>query len=150
MTQSLVKTCFRVGRKQEGFTLIELMIVIAIIAILSAVALPSYREQVAKGRRGEAMSSLMEGAQALERYYSANGSYLNGANLATVFPTQVPATGTAYYTIAAQVEAANTFTLRATRAGVMSTDGCGNFEITHSGARQLDSNTKTVEECWRR
>src|SRR5690606_17384080 len=104
---------------------------------------------MAKGRRGEAMVALLEGAQALERYYSTNGSYLNGANLAAVFPTQVPASGAAYYNIAAQAAAANAFTLRATRAGAMANDECGNFEITHAGARQLDSNTKAVEQCWR-
>lgn len=135
-----------------GFTLIELMITVAIVAILAAVAVPSYLQQVAKGRRGEAMSSLMEGAQALERYYSANGSYLNGANLATVFPTNVPANGAAYYTIAADVKTANTFTLRATRTGVMAGDECGDFTITQSGMRELaaGTNTKSVAECWRR
>lgn len=139
-----------VRSRASGFTLIEVMVVLAIVAILAAIVTPTYKEHIAKGRRGEAMSSLMEGAQALERYYSANGSYLKGANLATVFPTNVPATGTAYYNIAATLEAANTFTLRATRVGVMANDECGDFEITQSGARQLNGNTKAMEQCWRR
>lgn len=139
------------GRLSCGFTLIEMLIVVAIIAILSAIALPSYQEHVAKGRRGEAMVALLEGAQALERYYSTNGSYLDDGTLAAVFPTQVPATGTAHYTIAAPAAAtANSFTLRATATGAMTRDRCGNFELTQSGARQLDGNSAPVLECWRR
>ena len=84
--------------KNSGFTLIELMVVVAIIAIIAAVALPSYQEHVAKTRRSEAGSALLEGAQALERYFSANGRYLlpDNSGLPAIFPTQVPANGTAY------------------------------------------------------
>lgn len=137
-------------RRAQGFSLIELMITLAIIAILASLAYPSYQEHVAQGRRGEAMAALMEGAQALERYYSANGRYLNGGNVAAVFPAQVPATGAARYTIATTIATADTFTLRATRVGIMAGDDCGDFEITHAGARQLNGATRPVDECWRR
>ena len=136
-----------------GFSLIELMIALAIVAVLLTVALPAYNNSVDRGRQAEAMSALLEGAQALERYYSANGRYVdaNGA-LAVVFPTQVPATGAAHYTIApvSGSVGANAFTLRATRTGVMAGDACGDFELTHTGRRQLNGATRTVEQCWRR
>ena len=140
-------------RRQRGFSLIELMIALAIVAILLGVALPAYNNSVDRGRQGEAMSALLEGAQALERYYSANGRYTDtNGNLAAVFPTQVPASGTAYYTIApvSGSVGANAFTLRATRAGTMAGDACGDFELAHTGRRQLSGNTRTVEQCWRR
>lgn len=141
--------------RKNGFTLIELMITIAILAIIVAVALPSYQEHVAKTRRGEAMSALLEGVQALERYYSANGTYLNedGDGLAAVFPSQVPASGPAYYTL--EEEGAltrSTYVLRAERAGVMASDDCGDFEINHAGVRTLHgkASSKPEDQCWRR
>lgn len=141
-------------RAQKGFTLIELMIALAIVSILAAVAYPSYQNSVAKARRAEATGALLEGAQALERYYSVNGRYIDGSgNLPAVFPTQVPANGTAYYTLAATgTPTASSFTLRATRSGVMSGDPCGQFEINHTGTMALNSNASgySVADCWRR
>ena len=138
----------------KGFTLIELLIALAIVGILAAVAYPSYQNAVAKARRAEATGALLEAAQALERYYSVNGRYVDGGgNLPAVFPTQVPANGTACYTLAASgTPTAGSFTLRATRSGVMSGDPCGEFEINHTGTLALNSNASgySVADCWRR
>ncbi|MFT5032647.1 MAG: type IV pilus assembly protein PilE [Bacteroidia bacterium] len=137
----------------KGFTLIELMITVAIVALLAGIAYPSYVAQVAKAKRADAASTLMTGAQALERYYSSNGRYLDAADtLAAVFPSQVPENGTAYYTIAASASSANAFTLRATRAGAMVGDPCGNLQINSAGVLSLDSNNAShdVAACWRR
>ena len=123
-------------KRNGGFTLIELMIAMAIVAILTTLAVSSYEGSVQRGKRSEAVAALLQGAQQLERYYSAHGSYKDpGTNaLAAVFSTLVPASGTAYYTIAAQGQTATTFTLRATHVGAMSADKCGDFEITETGA----------------
>mgnify|MGYP000577606724 CR=1 FL=1 len=140
-------------RSAKGFTLIELMIAVAIVALLASIAYPSYVEQVAKAKRADAAAALLTGAQALERYYTSNGRYLTAANaIAAVFPTQVPENGAAYYNITATVATANAFTLRATRAGAMTDDPCGNLELNSTGTRSLDSNAsgRDVAGCWRR
>lgn len=151
---------------QRGFTLIELMITVAIIGILAAVAYPSYREYVAKSRRAEAQALLMQSAQWMERFYAENYSYsANTAGVAvtdaTMFParySQSPTSGTAAYTIAV-VPTATTYTITATRTGTMAADKCGNFQITHTGVRQLATGTYSsaagatqvaaMQSCWR-
>lgn len=142
----------------KGFTLIELMITVAIVAILASIAYPSYQEQVAKSRRSEAANALMTGAQALERYYSANGRYTTtagGSDLPAVFPTRVPENGGVYYTISVDgTPSANAFTLIATRKGTMAGDSCGNFTYNQAGEMALKNkpsgSAKTLADCWRR
>jgi type IV pilus assembly protein PilE len=153
-------------RRQDGFTLIELMITVAIIGVLAAIAYPSYKEYVAKGRRAEAQALLMQSAQWMERFYAENYSYSTNTagvsvNDSTMFPArykQSPTSGTAAYTIAAAASA-TTFTVTATRTGTMATDKCGNFQITHTGVKQLETGTYSsaagstqvaaMQSCWR-
>lgn len=61
--------------RARGFTLIELMIVVAIVAILAAVAYPSYRDSISKSRRAEARAQLMDAVQYMQRFYSQNDRY---------------------------------------------------------------------------
>ncbi len=139
--------------RQQGFTLIELMIVVVVVAILASIAVPAYQEQIAKAKRADAVAALTTAAQALERYYTSNGRYLDAnGDLAAVFPTAVPESGTAYYNITSTAAANNSFTLRATRTGSMSGDRCGNLQLNSAGARTLHDNASgtDVADCWRR
>lgn len=140
--------------KMQGFTLMELMITVVIVAVLAAVAVPIYQDSIAKSRRAEAVSALMTGAQRLEAYYTANGTYLNATNdgLAPVFATAVPTSGNAYYSIAQDSTAAataTTFKLVASATGAMTNDACGNLAIDQKGARSK-SGSADESLCWRR
>ena len=138
-------------QRKRGFTLIEVMIVVAIIGILAAIGLPSYREYVARGHRADARAGLLQAQQWLERASTATGTY----------PTTLPATLTWASDTAKRYQigfaAGNTnaaFRLVATRkaGGAQATDRCGDFTLTHTGARGNDNlgTGTTSEDCWNR
>jgi type IV pilus assembly protein PilE len=139
----------------KGFTLIELMIVVAIIGILAAVAYPSYTEYVRRTHRAEIASLLSEQAQALERFYSRTGQYSDvaaaGGNAAV---TLTLSAGNGFYTIAAPVRTAQAFTLSATpvATSVMKNDKCGVFTIDQTGKRDNTglANGTASKDCWSR
>ncbi len=140
-----------------GFTLIELMITVAVIGVLSAVALPSYQEYINRQRRADAQTQLMAAQLWMERFYSVNLRYdQDSGGTAVSFSNQPFAKspsdgGAAAYNLTLSAVARNSYTLIATRAGSMASDGCGNFTLTQTGAKGLVSNAsdKTVAKCWR-
>jgi type IV pilus assembly protein PilE len=130
-------------RSNQGFTLIEIMIVIAIIGIVITIGYPSLTEYVKKGRRAEVAGLLSEQAQMLERFYSKSNVYTGAVGLST---------GNDYYTITPTLTD-QTFLLTATRkAGSMATDKCGDFTITNTGVRSMVNATAglTTKDCWGR
>ncbi|MGZ5184039.1 MAG: type IV pilin protein [Caldimonas sp.] len=105
-------------RTQQGFTLIELMITVAIIAILSAIAVPAYSEYVMRARITEATNTLSDMRLKMERYFQDNRQYNAvppACSLNTVAPPPAP---TAHFNFACVV-AANTYTVTATGFGAM-------------------------------
>lgn len=137
-------------RSQIGITLIELMVVVAIIAILAAVALPSYQEHVRRAARVQAQGILLENAQFLERNYTLTNRYdLNAEGNATALPvTTSPRTGEgpAKYNITAAYPDSQSFTLTATPTGSMAGDTCGNLTLSQAGTKGAGGN---VADCWR-
>jgi type IV pilus assembly protein PilE len=130
-------------RSNRGFTLIEIMIVIAIIGIVITIGYPSLTEYVKKGRRAEVAGLLSEQAKILERFYSKNNVYTG---------ISVLSTGNDYYTITPTLTD-QTFLLTATRkAGSMATDKCGDFTITNTGVRSMvgAKTGVTTKDCWGR
>lgn len=127
---------YRTKRANQGFTLIEAMIVVVIVAILASIALPAYQDSVRKSKRADAQGALLGLANAMERYFTTNGSY-TGADAATIFSAQVPTSGgTAYYTLSITANNGTSYTLRATAVGSMAGDG--NMELTSTGIRRWD------------
>lgn len=138
--------------RHRGFTLIELMIVVAVIGILTAIALPNYNEYIRRGHRADARAGLLQVQQWLERAATANG----------VYPTTLPnslqwrlADGTPdptkRYTIGFQAGNSNAaFTLIATRRGGQAADRCGDFTLTNTGTRGANNLTTgtTATDCW--
>jgi type IV pilus assembly protein PilE len=151
-SQQLPKKTLRHTNHSKGFTLIELMIVVAIVGILAAIAYPSYQEHVRKSRRADAQTAILELAQFMERHYTSNGKYLTAANAAPVLPfTESPKDGTSkFFDLSfAAAPTANTYTLRAVPKGAMLGDDCGTLTLTNTGAKGQAAGA-TLAQCWRR
>jgi type IV pilus assembly protein PilE len=123
-----------------GFTLIELMVVVTIIGILVAIAIPSYREYVRRSFRSQGQSCMMQHAQALERRYTTNMSYAGAdPNLGCKGEGNL----NTRYTIAVGSIAARTYTITATAIGDQVNDSCGTLTLNQLGVK-----TPTTAGCW--
>jgi type IV pilus assembly protein PilE len=120
--------------RSKGFTLVELMIVVAIVAILAAIAYPSYSAYVQRSRRAQAKADLTQIAQDLERQFTVQKTYIGYAPDGG-FPTNSPHDGgTTAYTIDA-VLLARSYVLTATTAGPQTSDLCGNLTLDQAGVK---------------
>jgi type IV pilus assembly protein PilE len=130
--------------KKNGFTLIELMVTVAVLAIIAAIAYPSYQEQMRKTYRSEAKAALMDAAAKAERHYTQFGNY--GGTI------PIPATTeNGYYSInlvAGTSASPQTFTITATRAGAQAADKCGNFTIDQAQTKLVTGASLSPEQCW--
>lgn len=141
-----------VGRRiQSGFTLIELMIGVVVVAILSSLAYPSYLEFVAKAKRTEGKAALLDAAQALERHFTNYNTYPSSLSTAGVRTYSGDSAAKAAYTIAIAAGAsgslASSFTLTATPANGHVDAKCGNLSLDQLGVKG-ETGTLTAAECW--
>ncbi len=123
--------------KQNGFTLVELMIVIAIIGILTALAFPSYQGHLKTSRRADAKSALMGLANAMERHFTENNSYVGAATngVPVIFSATSPIDGdTVFYNLTVSLTQ-TTYTLRATPVSGGSQSGNGFLELKHTDSK---------------
>lgn len=132
-------------RRERGFTLIELMITVVIVAILAAIAFPSYQRYVLRSHRVEAQALLSEAAARQERYYSQNNAYASSA-AALNMTSNVNALQ--YYSLAISNITATTYTLTAIAKGAQARDGqCLTLSLDQAGTRS-NTGTGTGTTCW--
>jgi type IV pilus assembly protein PilE len=141
-------------RRKRGFTLIELMIVVAVIAILAAIAVPWWGRYTYRARRGDGQNLLMHIAQAEERYYTDYNSYaLSASSLG--YTTLPPTSEHGYYTATIVANPASStgqgYIARAAPVAPQTNDACGTLSIDNTG-QKLPSASSTAANsngsCW--
>lgn len=141
----------RCARRSSGFTLIELMIAVAVVTVLASLALPSYNEYVMRSHRANARAALLQAAQWMERTATAQGRY----PLAAAIPVSVLLVEGGRYAVVAESANGMTYTLTALPNAPQAMDLCGSYRINEAGTR-LQVKTDQVPnplgalECWNR
>lgn len=139
-------------RRKTGFTLIELMIVIAILGIIAAFAYPAYTSYVDQSRRGDAQRSMMELQSELERCYSVNNTYENCVDEEDDWEESQDG----FYRLQVDIdEDGQGFEIFARPDGVQQnrdSDNCEQFSLDHTGTRQAEGNavSEDYDDCWDR
>lgn len=138
---------FAMNKQQNGFTLVELMIAVAIVGILTSVGYPSYQKHVQKAKRSEAQAALVSFATAMEQWRVENNGKYSGVTADKIFATQVPTdgSGTKTYDLAFDSDPTDSFyKLKATPAGAQTSDDCGTLTLDSTGVKGSSSGT----DCW--
>ena len=140
-------------KKHQGFSLIELMVVVAIIGIIAVIAVPAYQNNIVKTKRKAAEACLSQSANYMERYYTTNLRYdqdtASNANVKPALDCETDSNLNTSYTFSIPAMAASTYTVQATPQGSQASRdaGCGNLTIDQTGARGI-SGSSSVNNCW--
>ncbi len=139
----------------SGFSLIELLLVLAIMGIVSALAFPSYRQHVQRGHRAEAVAALLDAQHFMVRYYSAHGRYDGTVEAPGKWPDLpprlqgIPAGAEPRYQLKLEAVTVNAYVLRADPVGSMANDKCGTLTFNQTGLKGLEGSDLNVVDCWR-
>lgn len=135
----------------QGFTLIELMIVVAILGIIAAIALPSYNAQMTKTRRADAKTCLVDAAQRQEDFFYRGNTYSTTLTDLGFAAGTVNCGDDANYTLTAAAGGSgigSSYILTATRANAQAGDAlCGNFTLSSTGVKGV-TGSLSAGECW--
>ncbi len=145
------------SKRNSGYTLVELLVTVAIVAALAAVAVPSYRQYVMRAKRADATTALLRVAAMQERFYIQNNTYASTAEMDDAPPAGLGITGTerGYYTLAidsADLTTGYTATATVVDGGEQADDtACAAFTVTAQGGRgATDSGgASNTDRCWR-
>lgn len=144
-------------KKQRGVSLLELMIVVAIVGILASIAYPTYQDSVRKSRRAECAGALAGLGNAMERFFTVNSTYLGaaagGANTGApaIFPVACPTDGGApSYNITISAATGSTYALQAAPIGPQAADKCGSLTLSNTGLKGVvgQAGGVTWDQCW--
>ena len=131
--------------RPKGFTLIEMLIALACVALLASLAWPSYQSLIMRSQRAQVRASLLQAAHWLERAASANGSY----PLAADVPASVLQIDGQHYKMTV-TSSAQSYTLSAAPLGAQTADACGTLTVNHLGVRSVQGASQTAANCWSR
>ena len=148
---------------QLGFTLMELMVTVAIMGILSSIAIPSYQDSVKKSRRADVEAVLLGIANSMERHFTEKNNYCDvgggagsavtgcgTAALDTGAPSvdyTIPTETASFYTVTISAATSSSYTLKAAPAGAQTGDKCGDLTLKHTGEKNI-STSVNLSECW--
>lgn len=138
-------------KPHQGFTLIELMITVAVIGILAAVALPSYQRYIIETRRAAGAGCLLEMAQFMERFYTTNMSYLKSDGDAPDLPATACVNELSdFYSFSLSAADASSYTLEAEPQGAQASDTCATLTIDQAGTKGAmdDTDWANIKQCW--
>lgn len=140
---------------QHGFTLVEILVVVVIVAVLAAIALPNYQRYIQRGHRAQARAGLLQAAHWMERGATANGVYpeIKAAN--TPLPASLMAAAGPRYVLSLKTSTQAAYTLVATPQGDQASDRCATLTLDHTGVRGVAidgarASADLVAECWSR
>lgn len=137
---------------QRGFTLLELVIVVAIIGILAAIAIPQYVQYVNRTHRVDAESALVTLSQRMEQSYARNYTYkglaAGGSDTGTPGASILADTDVQFYDLTISAAGKNTYTLTATPTGNQTNDRCGVLSVDNSGGKSAVKGGSSVSDCW--
>lgn len=139
------------ANQSRGFTLIELMIVVAVVALLAAVAWPSYHDHVMRSHRANARAALLQTAQWLERAATAQGRY----PLEAAIPAGVQVVEGGRYRVVVESRNGTNYRLMAVPVGQQASDRCGSYELNEAGTRSQRPTAEVPQPldspaCWNR
>jgi type IV pilus assembly protein PilE len=146
-----------VQSNQKGFTLIEMMVVAAILGILGSIAYSSYMKSIMKSNRTDAKTELADLSQRMQRCFTSNGTYATDTGVCTIIDSLKSTDGVTtrgkFYVVKATDVAAATYTLTATPATGSSQakdTGCASFVLDHKGNKSAKDSTSTdaTDKCW--
>ena len=132
--------------RARGFTLIELMIVVAIIGILAAIAVPAYKEYGRKARRADAKNALVALQLQQEKWRTNNTQYSQTLGPPPNFLNWVRTSSGGYYSLAITAASATAYNMTATPIGKQANDSCGTFAINQSGPNTATGYANAT--CW--
>ena len=130
-------------RRQVGFSLIEIMIAVAVVGIIAAIAIPNYSSYVRRSARADAKSLLMENTQFMERYFTTNNTYVGATLPNTVSPEGASGSAIRYNISFPASPTASTYTMQAAPVNAQASDSCGTLTIANTGAQ-----TPKTAGCW--